>query len=137
MSTAGTGKIAPNNKHEELMDVLRLAVAGTEEMIKKRLTPPAFSRFPRELSELELSKLSQTLILLQNALVYAKHQRLEDITVAMVCESKILVSYFKLRKLRTVMTMWRFTPDVLVGLLEQCEGLGAKDEFHMYLFVRR
>lgn len=137
MSAAVTGKIAPNNKHEELMEVLRLVIVGTEEMIKKRLTPPTFSRVPRELSEAELSKLSQALILLQKALVYANNQRLEDLTVAMVCESKILVSYFKLRKLRTVMSLWRFTPEVLVGLLEQCDDLGAKDELHMYLFVRR
>ncbi len=137
MSAAVTGKIAPGTKHEELMKVLQRAITGIQEMIQKRTTPATFSRFARALSEEELKKLPQALALLEHASKYATHQKLEDLTVAMVCESKALVGRFKLAHLRTVMDMWRLSPDVLIGLLEQCEELGVKNELHMYLFVRR
>lgn len=136
MSTATVGKIDPGTEHDQAMEILNRAILGTREMIQKRVTPRTFSRFPRQLSEEELKKLPQLLVLLEEASTRATLHGLKKIPISLVCKSKPMLNRFKQAKLRTLSDMWKFKPQVLAGLLEQCEELGAKNELHMYLFVR-
>ena len=108
-------------------------------MIQQRSTEsvlfiPAEVLLEETVKKLELSK-KRIGLCLRTASGRARPQ---DMEIESVCDFKPMLQRLIDAKVTSVMDMWNADPEVLTGLLDQCRAsLGAEDQYHMYMFIRR
>lgn len=125
------------DSHHILVAVLEKARQRTEEMLRWRTTHPLLPYQSRKLSRTEMLALFENFGRICAAcLIVSEKPDVGDVPIKVVCGDEIVLNRLRSAGIRTVLDMWNFTAPVLVGILDDCGKLGAKGQYHMYLFAR-
>lgn len=126
----------PAHENKVLLQVLDFARGQTQAMIRHRATHPALGRPPRDLDAEEMEILQDAEGRLGKAhTLVSSAVRKTDVDLSAICGSEPMIRRLKMAKIATVGDMIDFTPPVLLGILEQCKGIGSKGQHHMHFLI--